>query len=169
MGHEGDEGHESHEGNEGHEGEEGVDHRQGEARTVGCVPREQGEDHRGPAEDRLDEEQDREGREQEGPRQWQEGLRPHQGLDHGRAEGTQGAWRDGLPGGEEGLPALQEGQGDLWPVNTRRSLLRESASGTLSRPPRCGEFYTRHATRSASPRRGISRRLTMYMSNRERK
>merc|ERR1711977_94449 len=106
-GHEGDEGDES---DEGHEGEEGVDHRQGEVRTIGCVPRQQGEDPWGP-------EEDREGREQEGPRQWQEGLRPYQGLDHGRAEGTQGAWREGLPGGEERLPALQEGQGDLWPVN----------------------------------------------------
>merc|ERR1711901_10058 len=48
----------------------------------------------------------------------QEGLRPHQGLDHGCAEGAQGAWRQRLPGGEEGLAALQEGQGALWPVNT---------------------------------------------------
>merc|ERR1711924_328682 len=67
---------------------------------------------------RPDEEQDREDREQEGQRQWQEGLRPHQGLDHGCAEGAQGAWRQRLPGGEEGLAALQEGQGALWPVNT---------------------------------------------------
>merc|ERR1719327_1076088 len=76
----------------------------GEVRLVGCVPRQQ--------------EQDREDREQEGQRQWQEGLRPHQGLDHGCAEGAQGAWRQRLPGGEEGLAALQEGQGALWPVNT---------------------------------------------------
>merc|ERR1712225_33930 len=85
-------------------------------------------------EDRLDEEQDREGREQEGPCQWQEGLRPHQGLDHGRAEGTQGAWREGLSGGEEGLAALQEGQGVLWPVN--RGQLQGPTRGTLRRPPR---------------------------------
>merc|ERR1719337_612126 len=78
-----------------------VDHRQGEVRTVGCVPRQQDEDPRGPEEDRPDEEQDREDREQEGQRQWQEGLRPHQGLDHGCAEGAQGAWRQRLPGGEE--------------------------------------------------------------------
>merc|ERR1712146_493097 len=108
--------HEGDEGDEGHEGEEGVDHRQGEVRTVGCVPWQQGEDPRGPEEDRPDEEQDREDREQEG--QWQEGLRPHQGLDRGCAEGAQGAWRQRLPGGEEGLAALQEGQGALWPVNT---------------------------------------------------
>merc|ERR1711988_1951617 len=66
-------------GHGGHEGEEGFEDRPGQDGKVRCVPREQGEDHRGPAEDRLDEEQDREGREQEGPRQWQEGLRPHQG------------------------------------------------------------------------------------------
>merc|ERR1712146_308175 len=34
------------------------------------------------------------------------------------AEGAQGAWRQRLPGGEEGLAALQEGQGALWPVST---------------------------------------------------
>merc|ERR1712146_497720 len=39
--------HEGDEGDEGHEGEEGVDHRQGEVRTVGCVPWQQGEDPRG--------------------------------------------------------------------------------------------------------------------------
>merc|ERR1712224_1117036 len=69
-------------------------------------------------EDRPHEDQDRAGREQEGPRSGQEGLRPHQGLDHGCAEGAQGPGRQRLPGGEEGLAALQEGQGALWPVST---------------------------------------------------
>merc|ERR1712072_1514369 len=97
----------------GHEGEEGVEDRKGEAREVGGVPWLQGEDDRRPEEVRPDQDEDREDREQEVSRQWQEGLRPHQGLDRGGSEGAQGPWRKGLPGGEEGHAALQEGQGAL--------------------------------------------------------
>ena len=124
-GHEDDEGLEADEGDEsrsgdeiGHEGEEGVGYRQGQEGQGRCVPREQGEDHWGPAADRLDEERDREGRQQEGPCQGQEGLRPHQGLDPCSAESSSGTRGARLPGGEEGLVALHEGPGVLRPVST---------------------------------------------------
>merc|ERR1719158_729560 len=81
------------------------------------VFRVQGEDLHGAEEDRPDEDQGREDRDEEAARRRQEGLRAHQGLDLGRAEGSEGPRRQWLPGSEEGVAALQEGQGDLWPVS----------------------------------------------------
>merc|ERR1712096_548054 len=103
---EGYEGDESYEGDEGDEGEARVQDRQGLTRKGCRVPRQQGEDQRGLEEDRPHEDEDRAGRLEEVPCTRQEGLRPHQGLDHGCAEGPQGARSQGLPGGEEGLAAL---------------------------------------------------------------
>merc|ERR1719359_1278232 len=77
----------------------------------------EGEDLHGLEEDGPDQEQVRAHRLQEGLRSRQEALRQHQGLDHGGAEGAEGPRREGIPSGKEGLAALQEGQGTLWPVN----------------------------------------------------
>merc|ERR1712139_459182 len=74
----------------------------------------------------------------------QEAVRPGEGavcegrreVDRGRLEGSQGARCEGIRGDQEGLAAVQEGQGALRPVSTT-ALLRESASDALRRSLRC--------------------------------
>merc|ERR1712146_630373 len=134
-GHEGHEGDEGDEGHEGHEGEEGVDHRQGEVRTDGCVPWQQGEDPRGPEEDRPDEEQDREDREQEGQRQWQEGLRPHQGWTTAVQKARKALGVKGFQAVKKGSPLYKKAK-ELLASEHGGPRTRESARGTLRRPPR---------------------------------
>merc|ERR1712072_531472 len=84
---------------------------------VRCVPRDEDLDRWWADQGQPDEEQEREDREQEGEREREEGLRPDQGLDHRRDEGAQVPRGEGIPRGEEGHSALQEGQGVLHPVN----------------------------------------------------
>merc|ERR1712146_749668 len=120
MGDEGDEG------DEGHEACEQV--REGEAREARCLPWEQGGDGWRADEGQLDEEQEWEDREQEGERERQEGLRPDQGLDRRRDEGTEGSRCEGIPRREEGHAPLQEGEGVLRPVSVRLCVCRGRSS-----------------------------------------
>merc|ERR1711937_154536 len=113
AGYEGHEGHGGHEGNEGNEGEEGQRDREGQACESQRLPWRQREDDRWAEEVGPHEEQERQDREQEVKRSRQEGIQVHQSLDRGRAEGEEGAWREGLRGGEEGLCFVQEGKGVL--------------------------------------------------------
>merc|ERR1712093_831455 len=110
------------EGDEGHEAREQV--REGPDGEVRCVPRDEDGDQRWADQVAPDEEQEREDCEQEEERSGQEDVRPDQGLDRRRDEGAQVPWREGIPRGEEGHAALQEGEGVLRPLSGARSLRR---------------------------------------------
>merc|ERR1712167_65749 len=99
----------------GHEAREQV--REGPVCEVRCVPRDESLDRWWADQGQPDEEQEREDREQEGQREREEGLRADQGLDRRRDEGAQVPRGEGVPRGEEGHSALQEGQGVLHPMS----------------------------------------------------
>merc|ERR1711904_260991 len=105
----GDESDESDEGNEGHEEKDRQQDRQGQANEGQRVLRWQGEDVHGTEEVGPHEEQDRQGCDQEVTCGRQEGIQAHQRLDRGCPEGQEGARRERLRRGEEGLRNLQKG------------------------------------------------------------
>merc|ERR1712098_428664 len=97
------------EGDEGDEGDEGYEGQQadGESRRL---PRWQDGRWHEPYEGGPRQEQVREGREQEDVAAGQEDVREgDRQVDRSRAEGSEGAWHQGLRGHQEGLPSLQEG------------------------------------------------------------
>merc|ERR1711977_488361 len=114
QGYEGNEGDGRHEGDEGHEEKVSERHCKGPHGQSYGLPRVQGQD-----------------REQEGFRKGQEEC-----LDDCRAEGKEGTEDQGLRRNQEGLRALQEGQGVLL-----KMLVEASAQGVgMSTPLECRSF-----------------------------